>query len=525
MKNNKWRVGKPLLLLTALVLLAFAGSSCRNNEVAVPPLTGPSGHRLFITIQADPDHLVIHAPNSPQSSSQITIQLKNQLGVGVPGENVKLRITNINGSEIAIGSLNRNQVTTDAAGFGRVTYTAPDRSQQPFATQVYILAVLTNPAYVYEVTDIHKLDLELPGGNPGCASESLLVTIDPQNPTTNLNETLCFTATVETTAPIISAQWNFGDGRTANGLSVCHEYTTAGTFTATLVVQDNNHDCGSAQTVVTVGTGTAATCNVTTSPSPVFPDDRVNFNAVVTDPDGVVNDFFWSFGDGGTTRTTEPNTTHRYREAATYSVLLTITDDQGNVGTCTTSVSVTEPPEGQDPTCSFSVSPADLSPGDTVNFNASASTDADGRITRYTWDFGDGSPLDSESDPLNTHVYDDSGTFTVTLVVRDNDGNTAVCSQGVDIACADITVNPASVPPGTVGVAYAQDFSQTGGAAPITFSFSGSLPPGLTFTDNPNDTATLAGIPGTAGTFQFSVTATDANGCTGSTDYTITINP
>lgn len=90
--------------------------------------------------------------------------------------------------------------------------------------------------------------------------------------------------------------------------------------------------------------------------------------------------------------------------------------------------------------------------------------------------------------------------------------------------CPVITVNPATLPNGTVGTAYNQTVSASGGTAPHTFSISsGALPTGLVL--NPA-TGAITGAPTTAATFTFTVTATDAAGCPGSRPYTITIaNP
>lgn len=99
------------------------------------------------------------------------------------------------------------------------------------------------------------------------------------------------------------------------------------------------------------------------------------------------------------------------------------------------------------------------------------------------------------------------------------DSNT-VNSCGV-LVCPIITVNPASLPNGTVGTAYNQNITATGGTAPYTFGVSsGALPAGLTL--NPA-TGALTGIPTAAGTFNFSITATDATGCRGTRLYSMTI--
>lgn len=95
-----------------------------------------------------------------------------------------------------------------------------------------------------------------------------------------------------------------------------------------------------------------------------------------------------------------------------------------------------------------------------------------------------------------------------------------VNSCGV-VLCPVITVNPPTLPNGTVGAAYNQVVSATGGTAPYTFSVSsGALPTGLLL--NPA-TGAITGSPTVAGTFNFTITATDAAGCLGSRPYSIVI--
>jgi len=102
------------------------------------------------------------------------------------------------------------------------------------------------------------------------------------------------------------------------------------------------------------------------------------------------------------------------------------------------------------------------------------------------------------------------------------DGNTvSVCNA----VCPLITVNPPTLPTGAVGSLYSQTISAIGGTAPHGFTVTaGSLPPGLTLTSSGPSSALLSGTPTTSGTSIFTITATDANGCTGFRVYTITIN-
>src|SRR5262245_28161683 len=247
------RLKNPMVLLILLTALLFV-SSCRNNEVEVPPLIGDSGHHLFLTIQANPDHLVIHEPGRPREQSDISIQLKNQQGQGVPGENLKLRILNATGNEINIGRLSDYNVKTDAAGFVHVVYTAPDTSELFGATSVIIEAILTNASYPREVTDHHEIELQNSAVNPGeCSSGGLVqqgyITVDPAGPV--VNQTVCFSGT-EAFPTAVEFFWDFdGDGRSdATGATACTTFTHAGTFQVALLARSLDRDCGTATTVV-----------------------------------------------------------------------------------------------------------------------------------------------------------------------------------------------------------------------------------------------------------------------------------
>jgi hypothetical protein len=86
--------------------------------------------------------------------------------------------------------------------------------------------------------------------------------------------------------------------------------------------------------------------------------------------------------------------------------------------------------------------------------------------------------------------------------------------------CPAIGIDPATLPNGTIGVAYNQTLSATGGLAPYTYAVtSGSLPNGVTLLSS----GVLSGTPAVTGNFPFTVTATDSNGCQGIRAYTIVI--
>lgn len=86
--------------------------------------------------------------------------------------------------------------------------------------------------------------------------------------------------------------------------------------------------------------------------------------------------------------------------------------------------------------------------------------------------------------------------------------------------CPTITIAPATVPNGAVGVAYSQTLTPSGGTAPYTFTVAaGALSPGLSV----STAGVISGTPTNAGPSNVTIRATDANGCSATVNYTIVI--
>jgi len=122
---------------------------------------------------------------------------------------------------------------------------------------------------------------------------------------------------------------------------------------------------------------------------------------------------------------------------------------------------------------------------------------------------------------FNNLTLDKPGTgYTLTANSTDLAGAT---SNNFNITCQAITVDPTTtvLSGGTAGASYSQSFTQAGGIGTTTFSkTAGTLPEGLTLSPG----GVLSGTPSRAGTFNFTITATDANGCSGSRAYSATMS-
>jgi serine protease len=74
------------------------------------------------------------------------------------------------------------------------------------------------------------------------------------------------------------------------------------------------------------------------------------------------------------------------------------------------------------------------------NFDATASTDSDGTIANYSWDFGDGT---NGTGVKPTHTYVQAGTYPVGLTVTDNGGATATMSRSLTVTAINLTARKA----------------------------------------------------------------------------------
>lgn len=171
------------------------------------------------------------------------------------------------------------------------------------------------------------------------------------------------------------------------------------------------------------------TADFTTSQDPGVLD--VSFDGFSSsDPDGSIASYSWDFGDGSeVAHGATPS--HTYATAGTKSVTLQVTDNKGATGSVTKNVIVAA---NQAPTAEFSWFQDDSS---TDVFFTNESLDSDGEVTEYTWDFGDGSGVSHESDPVHSYPDPPTGSpYTVTLTVKDNGGETDPVSHSVSVTPA-----------------------------------------------------------------------------------------
>jgi PKD repeat protein len=151
-----------------------------------------------------------------------------------------------------------------------------------------------------------------------------------------------------------------------------------------------------------------------------------------------IKSFNWDFGD--TQSSSDASPSHRYDTPGNYTVTLTVTNTDDEIGSTSKQVLVNAPPVASF-TSSHSATPNKPDLGEPVSFT-SHSSDSDGSILSYAWTFGDGGTSSAQNP---THAFTQNGNRTVTLTVTDDHGGTDDATQTV----------PVNAPPVAKGIAAA----------------------------------------------------------------------
>ena len=218
-------------------------------------------------------------------------------------------------------------------------------------------------------------------------------------------------------------EWDFGDGTTGSGVTPTHIYSLVGNYTIILTVTDNENNTDIDITYAIIEGESIEPSNlqpVSDAGGPYYGDidETIYFDGSNSyDPDGVIVEYEWDFGDG----TTEYGviSTHTYSSVGNYTVTFTITDDEGKTDFDITYANISE--ISTDPTNIIPVADAGGPYYEIINipitFDGTQSFDSDGAIVEYIWNFGDGYIGIGE---IVTHEYISEGRYDLSLKVIDN---------------------------------------------------------------------------------------------------------
>jgi PKD repeat protein len=335
----------------------------------------------------------------------------------------------------------------------------------------------------------------------------------------------------QSSSQVGAIEWDMGDGTTATGPEVTHQYAAPGVYQVTLKLTDADGMEGTATKSVSVEEVTPSNppVAVIVPPAPVTAGEPISLDGSTSTGDNALVGFQWDFGDGSTGNT--PIIEHTYTQAGVYNVTLTVTDIQGLIGSTTAQVQVNPPtkPIFPPPVASINA-PADAMVGDTITFDGSGSS-APGAPT-FQWDMGDGTQF---TGPVVSYAYPNAGTYNVTLTIT-NEGGSDTASVQVNVLAVVPQPQPTDVPgprpSPPQAVINGPDQGMTGDNLLFDGSFSQASSPIVgwvwDFGDGTNDTSNSVGVGhvyGAPGTYTVQLTVTDQNGMQSSDSQVVQINP
>jgi gliding motility-associated-like protein len=351
---------------------------------------------------------------------------------------VTLIVTNSNGCSKSI----INNVTVNSAPHANFTGTPTNACHPPtpvnftntstFTGAVTYLwnfgdgntSTLANPTNVYNFTGTYPISLEIT--QQGCKDTMIkpnYVVIEDIVPDFNSDrQSVCEGQTVaftdQSTPLSITRTWDFGDGVTSTLANPTHTYVTAGTYTVSLL---NASAIGCSHSLV-------KNDYITVLPNPIvsFSANKTSsciapFSVNFTDNSVNGTSWNWDFGDGSTSTLKSP--THVYNKTGSYNVTLVVTSANG----CKTTLAKNKYIFISAPTADFNADTLQGCIPLSSNFTSTSTSPFDA-ITKYTWDFGNGTA--TSIIPNIHHTYPAIGSYTIKLIITTALGCTDTIIKG-----------------------------------------------------------------------------------------------
>ena len=277
------------------------------------------------------------------------------------------------------------------------------------------------------------------------------VTAEPDDPL--VHQPVVFTVTVERPdgAPDVhDVSLDFGDrsdrhalGALEGSASLVHTYSRAGTFLATVSVQDVTRRTTSTSLALSVADAPALNASVTAEPDDPLVHQPVVFTVTVERPDGApdVHDVSLDFGDRSDRHALgalegSASLVHTYSRAGTFLATVSVQDVTRRATSASLALSVAEPPPAPEIGVSLTATPPNAAVGEAITFAVALSAESSAPITSANIDFGDGNNAGlvlTRNRQETAHAYDKPGAFVVAVSVSDTDGARGDASVVVSI--------------------------------------------------------------------------------------------
>jgi PKD repeat protein len=317
-----------------------------------------------------------------------------------------------------------------------------------------------SPTHTFSIEGDYLVKLTIIGPH-GKSSYSALLTIGTNQsqtlePSFVANPTTCIAPcdvvfTDTSTGPIVSHEWDFGNGESSQQEVVTVTYQDAGTYDVILTISDGKTSVPVEGQVIVSSAPQAPVSTFIVTPDSGPAPLTVQFQDQST---GIISQWNWAFGDGNTSTARNPE--HTYSQEGAYIVVLTVTGPDG-VGQSQHTIYVSrQPSEVQ-----ASFTPISQAPANPMTYVFDSGNSV-GNIASYSWNFGDGN-TSTEANPQ--HTYSQEGTYSVTLELEGTDGSQSSATVQVSAIQFDLPTADFNPSPG-------------GGDAPLEVHFSDTSMPG-----------------------------------------------
>jgi PKD repeat protein len=236
-----------------------------------------------------------------------------------------------------------------------------------------------------------------------------------------------------TTGDIAEFRWDFDDDGSfeviTSQTTATHTFDDDTNTVVTLEVEDVRGRTDTVSREIRIGERPGPRAALDSTPSNPDPGEETTLDASASTDD--IIEYRWDFdGDGTVDETTEaPTTTYVFEDPGLATVTLEVEGPDGETDTTSLDVPVGETAELNP---AFESEPPEPAVDEEVTFDA---TESSGNIVEYRWDFdGDGSFETATDIPEATHVFEESGTVTVTLELQSEGGKTAQTTREIPVS-------------------------------------------------------------------------------------------